>query len=50
MSHYPPYPVYKHSGIEWIGEVPEHWEVVPIKRIVELRTVRTNEIQRELNT
>jgi type I restriction enzyme S subunit len=22
-----PYPAYKDSGIEWIGEVPEHWEV-----------------------
>jgi len=27
MSHYKPYPVYKDSGVEWIGEVPEHWEV-----------------------
>jgi len=22
----------KSSGIEWLGDVPEHWEVVPIKR------------------
>ena len=22
-----PYPVYKPSGVEWPGEVPEHWEV-----------------------
>ena len=22
----------KDSGVEWIGEVPEHWEVAPIKR------------------
>lgn len=22
---------YKDSGIEWIGEIPEHWEIVPIK-------------------
>ena len=22
-----PYPVYKDSGIEWLGEVPEHWEM-----------------------
>jgi len=27
MSHYRLYPAYKDSGIEWIGEVPEHWEV-----------------------
>ncbi len=22
-----PYPKYKASGVEWPGEVPEHWEV-----------------------
>lgn len=31
MSHYKPYPAYKDSGIEWIGEVPERWSVKPIK-------------------
>lgn len=25
------YPKYKDSGVEWLGEVPEHWDVVPIK-------------------
>jgi len=24
-----PYPVYKDSGVPWLGEVPEHWEVLP---------------------
>ena len=28
------YPNYKDSGVEWLGEVPGHWEVLPIKRIV----------------
>ena len=28
-----PYPVYKDSGVPWLGDVPEHWEVVPLKRI-----------------
>ena len=23
----------KPSGVEWLGKVPEHWEVVPLKRI-----------------
>ncbi len=27
MSRYKPYPEYKESGVEWLGEVPEHWEV-----------------------
>ena len=26
------YEEYKDSGVEWIGEVPSHWEVKPIKR------------------
>ena len=23
---FPRYPKYKSSGVEWLGEVPEHWE------------------------
>jgi len=30
------YPKYKDSGIEWLGEVPEGWDVVPIKHIVSI--------------
>lgn len=26
-----PYPTYKDSGVEWLGKVPEHWEVRPLK-------------------
>jgi type I restriction enzyme S subunit len=26
----------KDSGVEWIGEVPAHWEVLPIKRLVSI--------------
>jgi type I restriction enzyme S subunit len=33
MSHYKPYPAYKDSGVEWIGQVPEHWKIAQIKRI-----------------
>ena len=25
------------SGVEWIGEIPEEWEVVPIRRLVDVR-------------
>jgi len=28
-----PYPAYKDSGVEWLGQVPEHWEVLPLKRV-----------------
>lgn len=34
------YPKYKDSGVEWIGEVPEHWETLRIKRCVFLRNER----------
>ena len=34
MSQYKPYLKYKDSGIEWIGQVPEHWEVKPFKYIL----------------
>lgn len=26
MTAFPKYPAYKDSGVEWLGEVPEHWE------------------------
>ena len=28
------YPVYKDSGVEWLGDVPEHWEIYHLKNIV----------------
>jgi type I restriction enzyme S subunit len=30
----PKYPKYKDSGVEWLGEVPEHWEVQPAKLLI----------------
>lgn len=27
------YPSYKNSGVEWLGEVPEHWQIVRTKDI-----------------
>jgi len=28
-----PYPAYKDSGVEWLGQVPEGWEVKQIRRV-----------------
>ncbi len=28
-----PYPTYKDSGVEWLGAIPEHWEVKKLKYI-----------------
>lgn len=27
-----PYSKYKDSSVEWLGEIPNHWEVAPVKR------------------
>ncbi|WP_347903306.1 restriction endonuclease subunit S [Pseudomonas purpurea] len=40
MSHYKPYPAYKDSGVEWLGRVPEHWEVVPLKWLAAIQNGR----------
>jgi type I restriction enzyme, S subunit len=36
--NFPGYPRYKDSGVEWLGEVPEHWDVCAVKRVAELRS------------
>ncbi|MAD27557.1 MAG: type I restriction endonuclease subunit S [Pseudomonadales bacterium] len=33
MSQYKPYPVYKDSGVEWLGRVPEHWQLRRLKQM-----------------
>ena len=32
-----PYPAYKPSGVEWLDQVPEHWEVRKLERIARLK-------------
>jgi len=44
MSHYKPYPAYRDSGVEWIGQVPEHWEIARIKRRASIRTERRSDV------
>ena len=34
---FPRYPAYKDSGVEWLGEVPAHWDVAPLKRMLSLQ-------------
>lgn len=36
MSHYKPYAAYRDSGVEWLGQVPEHWDIAQFKRIVSI--------------
>ncbi len=33
-----PYPEYKDSGVEWIGEIPEHWDVTKAKHLIKINS------------
>ncbi|MBB6087099.1 NADAR domain-containing protein [Wenzhouxiangella marina] len=35
-----PYPALKDSGVPWLGEVPEHWEVRKLRHVLRRRTER----------
>jgi len=34
MAKYKAYPEYKDSGVEWLGEVPTHWQLIPCRAVV----------------
>jgi type I restriction enzyme, S subunit len=36
IMSFPRYPQYKDSGVQWLGEVPVHWETKPIKAVCQL--------------
>jgi type I restriction enzyme S subunit len=42
MNHYQltinNYPLYKDSGVEWLGDVPEHWEIKKLKDIISVKS------------
>ena len=39
---FPKYPATKDSGVEWLGEVPGHWEVRRLKHNLRLLTEKTD--------
>jgi len=36
MSKYVAYPAYKDSGVEWLGDVPQHWNMMAIKHALSI--------------
>ena len=40
---FPRYPKYKASGVAWLGDVPEHWNVLPCRSIVQERTTKNDD-------
>lgn len=39
MAKYKAYPEYRDSGVEWLGKIPSHWEILSAKRM--FQSVRT---------
>jgi type I restriction enzyme S subunit len=37
LRRFKPYPAYKDSGVEWLGEIPAHWEVKRLKYVAPAR-------------
>ena len=33
-----PYPAYKPSGVEWLDDVPEHWQLLRLKDVAQVQT------------
>ncbi|MFI5338605.1 MAG: nucleotidyl transferase AbiEii/AbiGii toxin family protein [Candidatus Methylomirabilales bacterium] len=38
LRRFKPYPEYKDSGVEWLGEIPTHWRFLPLKRVTDFTT------------
>ncbi|NHQ60869.1 hypothetical protein G9409_09815 [Chlorobium sp. BLA1] len=48
MSRHQKYPAYKNSGVEWIGEIPEHWEVKQTRHVFRIFSGSTPKSGEEL--
>src|SRR5260370_41341061 len=42
IGKWKPYPAYKDSGVEWLGEIPEHWEVKSLKFICKINPPKSD--------
>jgi hypothetical protein len=36
LFRFKPYPAYKDSGVEWLGEIPAHWERRRLRYVTQL--------------
>ncbi|MCX8097615.1 MAG: restriction endonuclease subunit S [Casimicrobiaceae bacterium] len=44
LRRFKPYPAYKDSGVEWLGEIPAHWEV---RRLKSIATVHLSNVDKK---
>ena len=47
VSGLQPYPAYKPSGVEWLGDVPSHWEVRRLRTTADMRVSNVDKHVRE---
>jgi type I restriction enzyme S subunit len=47
---FPRYPKYKASGVQWLGEVPEHWEVERLRFVTDLNPSKAEISSLDRNT
>ena len=45
MNNIKPYTTYKPSGIAWLGDIPEHWEILSFKNILTERNEKNDPIR-----
>ena len=46
-SNLQPYPTYKPSGVEWLGNVPAHWEVRRLRNVADMRVSNVDKHAKE---
>ena len=48
MSRYKAYPEYMDSGLQWLGAIPDHWEVIQSRRLFSQRKERAQPSDEQL--
>ena len=45
--NYPKYDSYKASGVDWLGEIPSDWDLIPNKHIFKLKNIKVGKKSRD---
>ena len=46
-ANFKPYPNMKDSGVEWLGKVPAHWDVLRLRNVTEMRVSNVDKHSRQ---
>ena len=47
LSNLAAYPAMKESGVDWLGKVPEHWEVRRLRNVTEMRVSNVDKLTKD---